>query len=72
MPQQGLPVPVAGNWSTVSAYGRGEFSENSKITTIFSQLLKLGNIANVATEADIPTGVAALGIEPEFSTILPR
>jgi hypothetical protein len=48
----------------VSAYGQGEFSENSKIAAIFSQLLKLGKVANVATEADIPTGVAASGIEP--------
>lgn len=62
--QQGLPVLVIGNWSTVSAYGRRETSQNSEITALLSRLLKLSNVVNVPTEADIPTGVTTLGIQP--------
>ena len=62
--QQGLPVLVVGNWSVVHAYGQGEASDSPRITALFSELLKLKNVANVATEADIPNGVAALGLSP--------
>ena len=63
--QQGLPVLVVGNWSVVEAYGHGEASDSPKITALFSELLKLKNVANVATEADIPNGVEALGLLPD-------
>jgi hypothetical protein len=62
--KQGLPVLVVGNWSVVNAYGHGEASDGPKLTALFSELLKLKNVANVATEDDIPTGVAALGLSP--------
>ncbi|TPX14096.1 uncharacterized protein E0L32_000490 [Thyridium curvatum] len=54
----GLPILVVGNWSSVSAYGRGEAAHSAEITSLFADILGRPNVANVAARDDIGAGGA--------------
>ncbi|KAH8645475.1 hypothetical protein BX600DRAFT_519487 [Xylariales sp. PMI_506] len=61
--QNGLPVVVVGNPpnATISLLVPGV---NATVSEVFSQILALSTSAQVATEADAPAALQALGIRP--------
>ncbi|KFY05471.1 hypothetical protein V492_08523 [Pseudogymnoascus sp. VKM F-4246] len=64
--EKGLPILFIGNWADARAYGFGGLTGGSTETvkSIVKKLLKLSNVVSVASEADIETGIAELGIKP--------
>jgi hypothetical protein len=64
--EAGLPILFIGNWTDARAYGFGGLTGDSTaiVKSTIKKLLKLSNVVNVATEADIETGITKLGIKP--------
>lgn len=60
----GLPMIVVGDWSSVHAYGQAEAGDNGQLRELFAQLLALPNVVDVAARANVPDGLATLGLEP--------
>lgn len=57
----GLPIVLIGDWSTVTAAGRGDAAETAEVRSLMAQVAALGTTRTVP-EAEVGSALAALGV----------
>ncbi|MGH1565785.1 glycosyl hydrolase [Mumia sp. DW29H23] len=63
--KRGFPFVFLGDWSKPTAEGKGDAAANAAVAVAVQTALAQPNVRNVAVAADIPTALAALGVEPQ-------
>ncbi|MGP3960664.1 glycosyl hydrolase [Nonomuraea sp. 3N208] len=61
----GLPIVLQGDWRAASVPGVAQASENEQLRTLIGELLSRPSVRMVATQADVPAALDALGVRPD-------
>ncbi|GAA3960083.1 glycosyl hydrolase [Actinomadura viridis] len=63
----GLPLLFTGDWSAATVPGVAGEGENERLRAVLAELFAQPRVRNVATDAEVPGALAALGVRPDVS-----
>ena len=60
--RQGLKVVIVGDWSQARSFGLSSAAEDAEVRDVLAELAALPSVTTVAADANLPAGLAAVGV----------